>query len=90
MEHLASEDLSPEELFAHHRKLASSHDFLERLKVLWVAAQLGDRLEECSDCEIGDLLSLVQDGLGIFSPDFAVCEHVKRRLKRRHLWRRME
>jgi hypothetical protein len=87
MENLSSEEPSVRELFECMRKLVVSHDLFERLKVLWVAAELRDRLESCSDDEIGDLLSLVQDGLGIFSPDFAVCEHAKHRLQRRHLWR---
>ena len=82
MEHLPPEELSVRELFEYQRKLAGSHDLLERLKVLWVAAMLGERLARCSDHEIGDLLTLVQDGIGIFSPNFAVCEHAKRRLLR--------
>ncbi len=80
MEKLLPEELSIEELFEYDRKLAGSHDLLERLKVLWVAAQLAARLERCSDAEIADLLSMVQEGLGLFSPDFAACEHAKRRL----------
>jgi hypothetical protein len=84
LEHLLPEKLSIEELFEYHRKLASSHDLLERLKVLWVAAQLGDRLERCSDDEIGDLLWLVRDVFGLFSPEYAVCEFARRRLQRRH------
>ncbi len=78
------EDASVRELFEYQRKLAGSHDLLERLKVLWVAAQLAERLAWCSDHEVGDLLSLVQDGFGIFSAEFAVCEHARRRLQRRH------
>ena len=88
MEHLAPEVLSLEELFEYHRKLAGSHDLLERLKVLWVAVQLRERLELCSDHEIGDLLSLMRDMLWLFSPEYAVCEFARRRLQRRHLWRR--
>ena len=88
MEHLAPEDLSLEELFEYHRKLVGSHDLLERLKVLWVAAQLRERLEWCSDDEIGELLSLVQHVFGLFSPEYAVCEFARRRLQRRNLWRR--
>jgi hypothetical protein len=41
---------------------------------------LGEHLELCSDQQIGDLLSAVQDNLELFGPDFAVCEHAKRRL----------
>ncbi len=88
MEHLAPDELSVEELFEYQRKLAVSHDLLERLRTLWVGALLGERLERCTDHEIGDLLSLVQDGLGIFSAEFAVCEYARRRLQGRHSWRR--
>lgn len=84
MQH-SPEDLSLEELFKFHRKVAGSHDLLERLKVLWVAVQLRERLELCPDHEIGDLLSLVRDVFGLFSSEYAVCEFARRRLQRRHL-----
>jgi len=71
---------SVRELFERQRKLDESHDPIERFKVLWIMAELGERLEQCSDHEIGDLLDLVLDGLCIFSPEFLVCEHAKRRL----------
>ena len=79
MKHLPPDELS---LFRYQRKLAESHAMNERLATLFVGARLGERLAGCSDHEIADLLSLVQDDLGIFSPDFAVCEHAKRRLLR--------
>jgi hypothetical protein len=41
---------------------------------------LRQRLELFSDHQIGYLLSAVQDNLELFGPDFAVCEHAKRRL----------
>jgi hypothetical protein len=88
VEHLPPDELSVSELFEYLRKLAGSRDLLERLKVLWIAARLKERLEFCSDREIGDLLSLVQDGFGIFSAEYSVCEHAKRRLRQRHSWRR--
>jgi hypothetical protein len=87
LEHSIPDELSVEELFDYLRNLAGSNDLLERLKVLWVTTQLKERLELSSDHEIGDLLSLVRDGFGIFSAEFAVCEHAKRRLQRRLLWR---
>jgi hypothetical protein len=83
MEHLP-EELSLRGLFRYQRRLAGSHDLLERLKVLWAAAQLRERLEWCSDHEIGDLLSLVQEVFGLFSPEYSVCEHARRRLQGRH------
>jgi hypothetical protein len=70
------------ELFEYLRKLAKSHDIAERLRTLWYAAAFGERLERCSDAQIGDLLSMVQDRMWLFSPEFAVCEHAKRRLQR--------
>lgn len=82
MKQLPPDELSVEELFERQKKLVGSHDLLVRLKTLWIGALLGERLTGCSDHEVGDLLSLVQDGLGIFSPDFAVCEHAKQRLLR--------
>jgi len=82
LKHLPPEELSVKELFEFQRKLTRSHDLNERLKTLWIGALLGERLERCSDRQIGDLLSMVQDGLGLFSPDFVVCEHGKRRLLR--------
>jgi hypothetical protein len=88
LKHLPPDELSVRELFRYQRRLATSHDPAERLRILWVGALLGELLEQCSNAQISDLLSMVQDGLGLFSPDFAVCEHAKRRLQRRNLWRR--
>lgn len=82
------EEASIRELFQYQRKLARSHDLVERLSILWIGVLLGERLEGCSNHEIGDLLSLVQDGLGIFSAEFAVCEYAKRRLQSPYSWRR--
>jgi len=75
-------ELSVHQLFEHMKKLARSPIVLERLKTLWAAAQLGERLESCSDHEIGELVSMVQDCLDIFGPEFAVCEQAKSRLLR--------
>lgn len=87
MEHVSSEQISVRELFECMRKLAGSQDLVEGLRTLWIGALLGERLERCSDYQIGDLLSVVQDSLVIFSAEFAVCEYAKRRLQRRHSWR---
>ena len=84
LEHMLPEEASVRELFEFQRKLAGSHDLVERLSVLWIVGLLDERLEQCSDREIGDSLSLVQDGLGIFSAEFGVCEHAIRRLRRRY------
>jgi hypothetical protein len=76
------EEFTLRELFRYQRRLAASQDLLKRLSTLWIGLLLRERLARCSDREVGDLLSMVQDGLGIFSPDFAVCEHAKQRLLR--------
>ena len=81
MEHLSPEQLSVEELFRYLRGIAKSHDIAERLRILWIAAAFGERLEQCSDGQIGDLLSMVQERMSLFSPDYSVCEHAKRRLQ---------
>jgi hypothetical protein len=82
MEQLSPENLSAAELFDYMRKLAKSRDIVERLRTLWIAAAFSERLEQGSDAQIADLLCKVQEGFVIFSPDFAVCEHAKRRLQR--------
>jgi hypothetical protein len=82
VQHLPPEQLSVAELFEYLRKLAKSHDIAERLRTLWFAAAFGVRLEQCSDGQIGDLLSMVQEHMGLFTAEFAVCEHAKRRLQR--------
>ena len=82
MEQLLPEDLSALELFQYLRELAKSHDIAERLRTLWFAAAFGERLERCSDAQIGDLLSKVQERMSLFSPEYSVCEHAKRRLQR--------
>jgi hypothetical protein len=70
VEHLPPEELSVEQLFEYLRKLAKSHDIAERLRTLWILAAFRVRLEGCSDGQIGDLLSMVQDGMGLFSPEY--------------------
>ena len=82
MDHLPPEALSPMELFEYLRKLAKSHDIAERLRTLWIVTAFGERLERCSDAQIGDLLSKVQDGMALFTAEFAVCEQAKHRLQR--------
>jgi hypothetical protein len=82
VEHLPPEELSPMELFQYLRELAKSRNIAERLRTLWIVALFGERLERCSDGQIGDLLSKVQERMGLFSPEFSVCEHAKRRLQR--------
>jgi hypothetical protein len=81
LEHWPTETASVRELFEFQRRLARSHSLNERLATLFAGARLGERLARCSDQEIADLLSLVQDGMGIFTPEFAVCEHAKQRLQ---------
>jgi len=68
------------DLFEQQRKLAASHDPAERLRTLWIGVLLGEHLERCSNGQLSDLLSMVLNSLRPFSPEFAVCEHAKRRL----------
>jgi hypothetical protein len=75
-------ELSVHELFEHMRELARSPILLERLKTLWAGTQLEELLDSCSDHEVATLLAFVQGSLGIFGPEFAVCEHAKKRLMR--------
>jgi hypothetical protein len=82
VEHLPPKELSATELFGYLLKLAKSQNVVERLRTLWFAAAFGERLERCSDRQIGDLLSMVQDGMGLFSPEYSVCEQARRRLQR--------
>jgi hypothetical protein len=88
LEHLTPDDQSLREMFDQQKRLATSHDPAERFRTLWVGAMLNELLEQSLDGQIGNLLCAVQDVLGLFSPEFAVCEHAKRRLQRRNLWRR--
>jgi hypothetical protein len=81
MEHLSPEKLSTVELFEFLRKLAKSPDVSERLQTLWFAAAFGERLEQGSDAQIADLLCKVQERMSLFSPEYSVCEHAKRRLQ---------
>jgi hypothetical protein len=82
VEHLSPEKLPTVELFEFLRKLAKSPDVSERLQTLWFAAAFAERLERCSDGQIGDLLSMVQEHMGLFTAEFAVCEMARRRLQR--------
>ena len=64
------------------RKLADSHNPLERAKTLWIATELDKRLSHCTDAQIADLLARAEERLPIFEPEFAVVEHARRRLVR--------
>ena len=69
-------------LIEKQRRLADSHDPLERAQTLWVAAELDKRLSRCTDPEIAELLSKAEERLPIFEPEFAAVEHARRRLMR--------
>jgi hypothetical protein len=81
VDHLLPEELSVEELFRCLRKLSKSRDIVERLRTLWIAAAFSERLERCSNAQIGDLLIKVQERMGLFTPEFGVCEQAKHRLQ---------
>ncbi len=62
------------------RKLADSHNPLERAKTLWIATELDRHLSHCTDAQIAELLARAEERLPIFEPEFAVVEHARRRL----------
>jgi hypothetical protein len=68
------------DLIHEQRRLAKSPHLEERFGVLRTAAELEKRLRQCTDREIGSLLTIAQDRFHIFEPEFAVCYHAKRRL----------
>jgi hypothetical protein len=70
-------------LIERQRRLANSDYLSERLRILWVATMLDERLAGCADHELGELMNVVQERFGIFEPEMAVCHHARRRLLRR-------
>jgi hypothetical protein len=78
----AIEQLPVRELFDYHRRLSRLNDRFQRLRTLWVAALLKERLQGCCDNEICNLVSEIQAELSIFGPEFAVFEQAKLRLQR--------
>jgi|SRR5579871_468478 len=69
-------------LIEKQRRLADSHDPLQRAKTLWIAAELDRRLSHCTDAQIAELLARAEERLPIFEAEFAVVEHARRRLLR--------
>src|SRR5579862_5324785 len=69
-------------LIEGQRRLADSHNPLERAKTLWIATELDKRLSRCTDAQIAELLARAEERLPIFEPEFAVIEHARRRLLR--------
>ena len=67
-------------LIDKQRHLANSTDFSVRFRTLWTAALLDKRLKQCTDSEIGKLLTFVQDRFHILEPEFAIIHHAQRRL----------
>ena len=90
MKHLKPDDRSVRDLFEQKRRVATSRDPAERLGTIFLRLLLRELLEQSTNAQVGDLLSMVQGGLGLFSPDFVVVEHAKRRLQRRHSWRHVK
>jgi len=69
-------------LIERQRRLADSHDPLQRAGTLWIATELDKRLLRCTDAQIAELLARAEERLPIFQPEFAVIEHARRRLLR--------
>jgi hypothetical protein len=68
------------DLIHEQRRLLSSTIPVERFRVLWLAAMLDGSLTQCTDREIGKLMSFVQQRFGLFEPEFAICYHARKRL----------
>lgn len=64
--------------------LVASTNPWERFGVLWTAALLDEHLTQCSDLEIGRLMSILKERNAIFEPEFAICHHAQRRLMLRN------
>jgi hypothetical protein len=67
-------------LIQRQRRLAASTKLAERFSTLWIAALLDERLAQCANHEIGELLAIAQNRFHVFEPEFAVCYHATRRL----------
>jgi hypothetical protein len=88
LEHWSEAD-SVRALIEKQRRLVNSDNPAERLRILWIAALLDQRLSGCTDHEIAELMNLVQEQFGIFDPEMAVCEHARRRLLLRSIRERL-
>jgi hypothetical protein len=80
LEHRSELERTVRALIEKQWKLASSADHVERFRTLWIAAMLDERLSQCPDRMLGRFMRFVQDRLDIIEPEFAICEHAKRRL----------
>jgi hypothetical protein len=67
-------------LIERQRRLVDSTDPARRFQTLWIASLLDNRLRQCTDRGIGELLAIAQIRFNIFEPEFALCYHAKRRL----------
>src|ERR1035441_9639231 len=57
------------DLIHEQRTFLTSTNPVQRSGVLWTAADLDKRLRQCTDREIGTLLTIVGDQFHIFEPD---------------------
>lgn len=67
-------------LIQEQRRFAAAPNLAVRFQTLWIAAMLNNRLKQCTNHEVGELLIHVQDRFQIFDAEFAICEHARRRL----------
>jgi len=79
LEHRSDAD-NARHLIDRYRKLVSSPDFAVRFLTLWTIPPLNESLSHCTSHEIGELMLIVQERFCVFEPEFAICEHAKRRL----------
>jgi hypothetical protein len=79
---MAARRIEVRALIGELRSLTTSPDPLERFRTLWITVLLHERLGDCTDREIGDLLVIVKKRFGIFEPEYAICHHAMSRLLR--------
>jgi hypothetical protein len=79
---MAARRIEVRALISELRRLATSPDPLDRFRTLWITVLLHERLGDCTDREIGDLMVIVKKRLGIVEPEFAICYHAMVRLLR--------
>ena len=67
-------------LIQEQQRIVRSTNPRERLSILWVAALVDKHITNCTNHEVGELLTVVQERFHIFEPEFALCHHAARRL----------
>jgi hypothetical protein len=82
LKHESAADRVIRALIERQRRLVNSDYLSERLRIFWLAALLDERLADCTDRQIAELMDYVLERFGIFEPEMAVCRHARHRLFR--------